>query len=148
VGEAAHGSGRVRFRRPDGWPLTRRKAEWSRIPWRGALAVSARRRETPQLPPTVSRCAFDRATLRACPTDWQALVLRALRTREPRLTHVQSTCLCDGRQGSPGSPWLLEGDCIRIEQATFYWSEIMNRIIWLVGLVVIVLFVAGFFGLR
>jgi hypothetical protein len=27
-------------------------------------------------------------------------------------------------------------------------SETMNRIIWLVGLVVIVLFIAGYFGLR
>jgi len=36
----------------------------------------------------------------------------------------------------------------QLEEATFLWSETMNRLIWLVGLVVIVLFIAGYFGLR
>jgi hypothetical protein len=34
------------------------------------------------------------------------------------------------------------------EETAFPRSETMNRIIWLVGLVVIVLFIAGYFGLR
>jgi len=36
----------------------------------------------------------------------------------------------------------------RFEETDFLRSETMNRIIWLVGLVVIVLFLAGYFGLR
>jgi hypothetical protein len=36
----------------------------------------------------------------------------------------------------------------RLEDTSFPRSETMNRIIWLVGAVVIVLFVAGYFGLR
>jgi len=36
----------------------------------------------------------------------------------------------------------------RFEETAFQRSETMNRIIWLVGLVVIVLFLAGYFGLR
>jgi hypothetical protein len=34
------------------------------------------------------------------------------------------------------------------EEATSLRRETMNQIIWLVGLVVIVLFIAGYFGLR
>jgi len=36
----------------------------------------------------------------------------------------------------------------RLEGTDFQRSETMNRMIWLVGLVVIVLFLAGYFGLR
>jgi hypothetical protein len=36
----------------------------------------------------------------------------------------------------------------RSEETDFPRSQTMNRIIWLVGLVVIVLFLAGYFGLR
>jgi hypothetical protein len=40
------------------------------------------------------------------------------------------------------------GGAERTVEAVFPRSETMNRIIWLVGLVVIVLFLAGYFGLR
>jgi hypothetical protein len=36
----------------------------------------------------------------------------------------------------------------RFEEAASSRRETMNQIIWLVGLVVIVLFIAGYFGLR
>jgi hypothetical protein len=42
----------------------------------------------------------------------------------------------------------LAGVVRRFEDAASPRSETMNRIIWLVGLVVIVLFIAGYFGLR
>jgi hypothetical protein len=41
----------------------------------------------------------------------------------------------------------LAGGVSRFEEKASR-SETMNRIIWLVGLVVIVLFIAGYFGLR
>jgi hypothetical protein len=40
------------------------------------------------------------------------------------------------------------GGCDHFEETAFPRSESMNRIIWLVGLVVIVLFIASYFGLR
>jgi flagellar basal body-associated protein FliL len=42
----------------------------------------------------------------------------------------------------------LAGGLGRIEETATSRSENMNRIIWLVGLVVIVLFIAGYLGLR
>jgi len=42
----------------------------------------------------------------------------------------------------------LAGGVSRFEETASPRSETMNRIIWLVGLVVIVLFIAGYFGLR
>ncbi|MCE9657349.1 MAG: hypothetical protein K8R60_02240 [Burkholderiales bacterium] len=41
-----------------------------------------------------------------------------------------------------------DGGAHRFEETASPRSESMNRIIWLVGLVVIVLFIAGYFGLR
>jgi hypothetical protein len=42
----------------------------------------------------------------------------------------------------------LAGGVNRFEKTASPRSETMNRIIWLVGLVVIVLFIAGYLGLR
>jgi hypothetical protein len=42
----------------------------------------------------------------------------------------------------------LAGGATRFEKTASQRSETMNRIIWLVGLVVIVLFIAGYLGLR
>jgi hypothetical protein len=42
----------------------------------------------------------------------------------------------------------LAGGVDRFDMTAFPRSESMNQVIWLVGLVVIVLFVAGYFGLR
>lgn len=42
----------------------------------------------------------------------------------------------------------LAGGVNRIEEKLSPRSEIMNRIIWVVGFVVIVLFIAGYLGLR
>jgi hypothetical protein len=59
---------------------------------------------------------------------------------------VQSTSLCNERQHDPGcrGRWLV----VCFEEAGSLRRETMNQIIWLVGLVVIVLFIAGYFGLR
>jgi len=45
-------------------------------------------------------------------------------------------------------PRALAGGANRVEVMASIRSEIMNRIIWVVGLVVIVLFIAGYLGLR
>jgi hypothetical protein len=42
----------------------------------------------------------------------------------------------------------LAGGVSRFEEKASPRNETMNRIIWLVGLVVIVLFIAGYLGLR
>ena len=42
----------------------------------------------------------------------------------------------------------LAGGANRVEVTASLRSGIMNRIIWVVGLVVIVLFIAGYLGLR
>lgn len=66
--------------------------------------------------------------------------------RRTQTDPVQSTIVGNERQGDPvprNAGWVV---CL--EEATSSRRETMNQIIWLVGLVVIVLFVAGYFGLR